>query len=168
MAEQIVHVIETGGLTLGQESGGLQGAGGKDLLGLRGVTQFNPLVSSGEKDLMVTGNGTPPNGGDADFMALSGLSDGVSVPHVFRLIGQSGGEGIGQQQGSAAGGVYFPIVVALHNLDVKVFSQQLGRLTGQLGQHIDAQREIGGAEDGDGPGGRLDLQELSLRVAGGG
>ena len=132
------------------------------------MAQLDELLPAGEEDLVVAGDGAAPDGGDTDLPAVPGLSDGMAVPYVLRLVGEGGGEGVGQQQSGAAGGVHLFVVVALYDLDVKVLPQQQGRLTGQLGEHIDAQGEVGGAEDGDGPGRRFDLQELVLGVAGGG
>ena len=72
-------------------------------------------------------------------------SGDVGQLHAAALGGR-----LAQHQGGAGGGVDLAPVVGLEDLDVLVAGRQgAGGLGDQAHQHVDAQREVAGADDGD-------------------
>ncbi len=132
------------------------------------MLDLHNLVVAGEDDFMLPHDGAAPDGGDADLLLVPGLAGGVALVDVFRLVAAGLGRRVGDHQGGARGGVHLPAVVALHNLDVVAVPQDGSGLLHQLQQHIDAQRHVGGAEDGHVTGGGPHLGHLLRGVAGGG
>ena len=132
------------------------------------MLDFHDLVVACEDNLVLPHDGAPPDGGDTDLLLVPGVADRVALKDVLRLVAAALGRRVGDHQGGAAGGVHLPAVVPLHDLDVIAVPQHAGRLLHQLQQHVDAQRHVGGAENGHLQGGGSDLGHLLRGVAGGG
>ena len=78
------------------------------------------------------------------------------------------GGGLAQHQGGARGGVDLAPVVGLEDLDVVGLGRQgAGGLGDQAHQHVDAQREVAGADDGDARRRLGDRGDLVVGEAGG-
>lgn len=119
-------------------------------------------------DLVLPHDGAAPDRGDADLLLVTGMADAVALEDVLRLVAAGPRRRVGDHQGSAAGSVHLPAVMALHDLDVIAVSQHRGRLFHQLQQYIDPQGHVGGAENGHLQGSGADLGHLLRGVAGGG
>ena len=126
------------------------------------------LVMAGKDDFMLAHDGAAPDGGDANLFFVPGAVDGAALKHIFRLMAAALGCRVSDHQGGAAGGVHFPAVVALHDLNVIAVSQNRGRLLNQFQQYIDAKRHVAGPENRDLQSGGPDLGHLFRGIAGGG
>ena len=132
------------------------------------MLNLDQLVVSGKNNLMLAHDGPAPDGGDADFFFLPGAADAVAFKHVLRLVAAAPRRRVGDHQGRPGGRVYLPAVVPLHDLNVAAVPQHGGGLFDQLQQYVDAQRHIGGAENGGLQGGGANLGHLLRGIAGGG
>ena len=67
----------------------------------------------------------------ADLLLVTGMADAVALEDVLRLVAAGPRRRVGDHQGSAAGSVHLPAVMALHDLDViaDVYKRQPRRST---------------------------------------
>src|SRR5260221_6772780 len=83
----------------------------------------------------------PPRAGDPVAASLGDLGE----RHAPALRG-----GLAQHQGGAGGGIDLAPMVGLEDLDVIRLGPKLaGRLLEETHEHVDAEREVDGADDGD-------------------
>ena len=109
------------------------------------------------------------DGGKADLAARPLLAEPVArrAPEVGQIMPTPIGGRLSQHQGGARRRVALQAVMGLDDFNVPVGSRKTpGGLGDQADQHIDAEREISGFDDGDALGGALDLGVLFAREAG--
>jgi ribosome-binding factor A len=164
--QNVDHIICARRLVLPPERG-LERATGENRPISGYMAQNNPLTGSGEDHVMLAHDIAPTDGGEADIATLSGTGDPVAptIGHFVKRHAAPFGGGFAEHQGCARRRIDLLVVMRLDDLDIEIRIERGGDLLGQLGQKVDPERHIPGADDYRMAGGRVNSGKVGSAEA---